>query len=705
MKRKDIEQLTKFFSIFPVQEKVPFKGFKWKDRHTKDTAETAKLFKGYNGCNVAIATGPVSGIFVLDIDIKKEEKGDESLKCLIEKNGELPTTVKAMTWSGGWHYYFKYPKDRKICNRAGLLQGIDIRGDNGYVVAPPSVIDGKPYTWVYSPFETEIAEAPQWLLDLLDKKKSTKVDLSSPGEKIIANRNDALHKIAAGFRRFGIDAEQILPLTQAINKTRCEPPLPDSEVRKLVVSALKYEIGAVSTGPYTDIWNAAFFAEHYGEDVLYCEKLGGWFYWDGARWHADDRRNVYRLAKKATSLMMKLSKGDKDLYKHAIKSSSEGKLKAMVSLSRDNDLMINAEKFDADNFLFNCLNGSIDLMSGELKPHDRMMRVTKLAPVNYNPEAKCPRWLQFLDEIFIGDVDLIDYIQRAIGYSLSGSMVEQCFFILWGTGNNGKSTLLKHIFKILGDYSMGTAASTLMEKNNDSQTNDIAVLKGARFITAAESGQHRALSEALIKQLTGDDPITARLLYHENFTFFATFKIFLATNHMPKIKGTDDGIKRRMVLVPFNYKVPPEKLKENLDAKLEDEKEGILAWAVEGFRKWTERKLSVDVPQKIVDTRSSYFRNQDTIGQFLEENCVFSKYNRCTVKEVFDELSHWLFSNNFKKCSRNDFIDYMQSNRGLQKVRFTSEPMKHKMGFHGIGLKSMEDTSFLGKRDWNEYTQ
>lgn len=682
--------VNKGWAVFPCKNKIPLTAHGYKDA-SRDLETVNRMFAEHPNANVAIATGKVSGIFVVDIDVKNDAGGDDSLRELEQDHGELPHTVEAITWSGGRHIFFKYP-ERGIGCKTGVRPGIDIRGDGGYVIAPPSVIDGKSYAWEVShlPDETMIADAPEWLLDLLEDKQPS-VDLSDKEAKITKNRNDALMHMGVKLRKMGFDHQKIEDSLQAINTARCSPPLPKKEVSNIAKSVARYQIDAKKLSePFTDVWNAGLFIEKYGDEIRYCDALGGWYIWDGSRWKRDDTFQILRLAKNTVKQIYEMARanGDKLLFKHAVKSESETRLKAMINLARSEGVAIQSEQFDTDMFLLNCRNGTLDLRTGELKPHSRNDYITRRVELDFRPDAACPEWQKFLSSIFLGDAGIIGFMQRAVGYALSGSMKEQCVFILFGVGMNGKSTLLKHIFRILGDYAMNTPASTLMEKYTDSIPNDIARLKGARLVTAVESGKNKALAESQIKQLTGDDPISARFLHREYFDFFATFKIFFATNHKPNISGTDKGIWRRIMTIPFEKVISPEERDPKLDEKLAQEYEGILAWAVQGFQMWQREGLG-DVA-KITEATNEYREESDLIGNFIEEQCLIGSEYKVSTTAILKAAQLWAKDSGLRYVKRNEFIDYLKK-RGFTKDRLSGSSEKGKLYWFGIGLKDSEN--------------
>lgn len=679
------------WAVFPVNGKIPATKNGFKDA-TKDPA--TKLFtKPSSG--IAIATGAISGIFVLDIDNKHGVMGSESLIELERNFGKLPNTVESLTPSGGRHLYFKYIDG--IGCRTGLRKGIDVRGDGGYVVAPPSIIDGKSYEWELSslPGECPIAEAPKWLIDLLIKPTETRGvnDIVTQGY-----RNDHLMKVAVSLRKQGVSPDQLETVLQSINTAKCNPPLDPKEVRTIAQSVGRYDSDVKEAVHYTDTWNANLFVKMHGETIRYCNALGGWLIWDGTRWLRDESFQIMRLAKETVREMHRLAniQGEKKFFDHAIKSESEARLNAMVSLARYLEgVTLPQDSFDSDEYLLNCLNGTLNLNTGLLQDPNPYNHITKLCPVIYDPHAKSELWARFLYDV-LGDDELITFVQKAIGYSLCGSTKEHALFMLYGTGRNGKSTFLKAIHNMLGDYAKNTQASMLIESRRDGPQNDIARLRGARFVMTAETDANKHLAEAQIKQLTGGDPITARFLYKELFQFIPTFKIFFATNHKPTISGMDVGIWRRMIPIPFEREIPDSKVDTELDAKLKTQYPAILAWAVEGYKLW--RSEGLGRVKKIFDFTAEYKTDSDNIRNFLEECCEFGDYE-VTAGAIQQALSTWCRNNAVRRINRTEFNEWMKVN-GFEKCISATPGIKGYTVFKKIKLKQSTTPVLQQVENW-----
>ena len=304
---------------------------------------------------------------------------------------------------------------------------------------------------------------------------------------------------------------------------------------------------------FTDTTNAyRLFAEH-GKDIRYNAVWKKWMVWEGTHWSLDDGylihdrglkmiRGIYEELLKTADYRDRL-----DIEKHAMQSESARRRKALIEVATwIPELNVKTDDLDKDPWLFNVRNGTIDLRTGEIREHNPDDLITRCANVEYDQNADCPVWRKFLMEIMNYNNDLIRFIQNAAGWAITGDTSEQTMFILFGTGANGKSTFLNTVMNLLGDYASATPTQTFMKKSGDQMTNDLARLRGTRFVTTTETEQGRRLSEPLIKQITGNDRITARFLYGEYFNFVPTFKIWMATNHKPVIKGTDHGIWRRI---------------------------------------------------------------------------------------------------------------------------------------------------------------
>lgn len=438
---------------------------------------------------------------------------------------------------------------------------------------------------------------------------------------------------------------------------------------------------------YTDTSNAELLIRKHGDEIRYCNAWKKWLIWDGRRWESDESNRIYELAKKIVRDLHDDVLGLSDyrdrieLEGHAIKSEAVRRRKSTVeAASWEQAINITSSDLDPSQWLFNVRNGTIDLQTGEFREHRKSDFISKIADVDYDPEADCPLWKAFLREIMDFRVELIEFLQIAVGWTMTGDVSEQTMFMLFGSGANGKSTFLNALIELMGEYAISTPTETFMKKNGDQMSNDIARLRGTRLVTTIEAEQGRKLSEPLIKQITGNDRMTARFLYGEYFDFSPTFKIYMATNHKPLIRGTDYGIWRRIKLIPFTVTIPKEKQDGKLQEKLRAEYSGILNWMIEGCRKWHENGLIA--PAEITEATDSYRSEMDALGSFLRERCIQGVGVTIRARELFRSYQEWCEEANERALSER-FFGMRLEELGLERTR-TQEARYWK----GIGLKA-----------------
>ena len=439
--------------------------------------------------------------------------------------------------------------------------------------------------------------------------------------------------------------------------------------------ALKININRNKRGErrYSDFFNANMLIEDYGDDILFCQDWKKWLIWDGRRWSDKDKLEICFLAKLSIKRMQDkaIEKRNAEeslaLMEHAGRSETSRKVDAMVkTASWEKKLWIHPEDFDRENMIFNCANGSIDLTSGRLIPHERKNLITKLSPIDYKPDAECPVWREFLKTIFKKDKNLIQYVQKVFGMSLTGDNSAQAMFILYGKGANGKSTFIGAILDIMGDYGANTPTETLIQKKNDSASNDIARLQGARFVSATEADIGGKLAEAIVKRLTGNDRISARFLYGEFFEFKPTFKLFMATNHKPNVSGMDEAIWRRLKLIPFEVSIKANERDSKLPEKLAKEYEGILAWMVEGCILW--QKEGLGDPPAVIEATKQYRYEMSAVESFLQDCCKRDINEMVQASHIYNAYKEWAETNNERIMSNRAFAIRLAES-GLDKVR------------------------------------
>ena len=474
--------------------------------------------------------------------------------------------------------------------------------------------------------------AQQVAKSLYGRAASVKI-LELPG---LPRKGDVSDWLAAGGTK-----EELLQLVAECPEW--EPTKRDEGSRKSANS-----IGTIEN--LTDLGNGRRFVAQAGGNFRYLVEQGKWLHWTGKRWEVDKNGAAMQLAKKtALSIYREVElAADPEMreaiVKHAVRSESEPRLKAMMALAQSEPgIPVSVDDLDKDPWLLNCRNGVLDLRTGRLREHLRSDLITRMVPVKYDPAAECPEWLKFLDLIMTGDDELISYLQRVVGYCLSGITSEKCFFILYGGGNNGKTTFLENIYFLMGDLAANTPISTLVyRKYNDSIPNDIAALRGKRLVFSSEIGQNHQLHEEKVKALTGGTVFKARFLHREWFEFKPEFKIFLDTNYKPRITGTDNAIWNRVHLIPFTFTFPEESIlpRDKVDDIFKKERAGILAWAVRGCLEW-QRRGGLEPPAKVRAAGKEYRTESDPLAEFLEECCEISPTGTAASSDLFRIYKLW----------------------------------------------------------------
>lgn len=373
----------------------------------------------------------------------------------------------------------------------------------------------------------------------------------------------------------------------------------------------------------TDTGNAELFVSLYGDILRFDHLRKRRLLYRSHRWEEDRNGEWVRYAIEAARHRYKAAldapeKREK-IARWALRSESENAISSMLKIAQDIPPIADDGKgWDTNPWVLGTPNGVVELETGTLRNGCSEDRITMSAAVPFNSEAICPRWLQFLDEIFQGDISLIDFIWRAIGYSLTGLTCEQVLFICYGQGANGKTVFLNVLRRVLGDYAYNSHFSCFEANQRSTIGNDLAALAGRRFVTASETGESSRLNEQRVKMLSGGDPVTARFLYREWFTYDPTGKIWLLVNHRPRVADDTYGFWRRVRLIPFDRQFTTD-ADRNLEEKLMGEAEGILNWAVLGYLEWQMRGL--EPPKAVAAATAEYRLEADLLGEFVSTCC------------------------------------------------------------------------------------
>ena len=635
--------------------------------------------------NIGIATGETSGFWALDID---GALGRRSLADLEERHGKLPKTAVALTGGGGSHYLFCWNPKKPVKSRVAICPGLDTRGAGGYIIAAPSThASGKPYEWRNhsNPLGgREIVGTPAWLLNVVTKGKAT-----TPIAKALnkcarqgfqnGTRDTSLFRKACEYRGKKLDIGEARTLILR-SAAKCAPPFPKDEALKCLNSAWKYK----EEHDCNDLGNARRLVGILGADIHYAAHLKKWMTSDAnGLWNVDLTGEVERLAKSVPDLIRANAENQSDLdrrkalMKHALVSGSQRSIDASLRCAQtEPGIMVVPNQIDADPYLFGTAGGVLDLRTQQVVFTDSI--VMKRSPVVFDSTATCPQWERFISEVLGQDPALIAYFQRAAGYSLSGKSAEQCFFFLWGTGANGKSTVVEVLSSVFGDYSTVLPAQALLA-GLSTDNPAIASLSGARLAIASEMPDGKSFDEPLLKLLTGGDTLNARFLYSNYFNFKPTHTLWIAGNHCPDIKGNDDAVWRRVRLIPFSVTIPPDKQDRCLKEKLLGEAPGILNWLLAGYRQWT--KVGLSEPKVVQAAVNDYRDEQDVLGAWLEARCIKGPAEETSIKRLYDDYAKWSAENS------EVVMNIRQLGRKLSGIGFAKRKTSGHVLYRGLRLK------------------
>ena len=417
---------------------------------------------------------------------------------------------------------------------------------------------------------------------------------------------------------------------------------------------------------WDDMGMAQRFLDQLPHSFLYSMTDKMWYAYNGSYWEQDNQGLIEKAADEVINNLKNeplviQDDADKDKVQKAWQKFIKGERSRSSKVNMINEIKhlvpVLHSQWDKEKMMLNTPSGYIDLTNGTLHDHDYKKMFTQETGVDYTEKVDCPLWIEFLSQTFQNDQELIHFIQKIVGYSLTGSNAEQVMFILFGNGRNGKSVLLNIIKYISGSYAKTMNATTIMQKHNSGgqgPTSDIARLEGARLVVSSEANEGDRIDESLIKQMTGGDTLVARYSYGRDFEFDPVFKLWMATNHMPKIYGTDEGIWRRLIIIPFTHTVKKENIDKNLEDKLKAESMGILKWAIDGAMMWQREGLNP--PEVIKQASQDYREEMDVIEAFISESCVVGDEFKVKASELFDAYKKWADeTNNWEGMSNTKF--------------------------------------------------
>lgn len=433
-------------------------------------------------------------------------------------------------------------------------------------------------------------------------------------------------------------------------------------------------IQSLTTFHLTDAGNAERVHAYAGQNFRYVVESGQWLLWNGHRWNPDSDGGMVRLfvaVMKETgrqAFEMADRSRTEDIVKHSLKSMDAGKVSSGLTMLKSIlGVSVSVNDLDSDAWIVGTADGMIDLKSGKPIAPDRAKLVTKKIGTRYDSEAICPTWIKFLHTVTAADSELIDFLQYAVGYTLTASTREQCLFFLHGSGQNGKGVFSETIRALLGDYGQVAPESLFTKDRNQSATNDVARLSGCRMAIAAELEEGASFAESRIKSLTGSDTITARFLYQELFDFTATHKFWISGNHKPTVKGNDLGIWRRIRLIPFIVRIAETEKDKSLADKLRNELPGILNWSLKGCLKWQLDGL--ETPRCVKQATEDYREDEDIIGQFLAECTVEDRDDRVLMSSLYEAYQAWAIKGGIKHPLTARILNKKLEERGQHRMK------------------------------------
>ena len=683
---------------------------------TRDEKTIRLWWARWPKANIGVAT-EASGLVCVDVDVKDGKRGAENWLGIREELGhEIAETWTQRTPTGGLHALYRANGHR--VRSSEVRNGIDTKAIGGYIVVTPSETAIGAYRWAdgHSPDDIGVLDLPKPLGALLPTANGDPTRDTSPGATAFTRPQDiasAAHNLARlsedrrdsydPWVRVGMALAQLGDVGLALWRDwsekspkykpgdcdrKWETFTPGNTMTEgITLGSLSEWAKQDSLGttpktdrpePYhlTDMGNAERLIARHGADLHWCKPWGKWLTWDGRRWAVDDTEQVAQRAKETVrAIYAEASQGEdakarSAIAKHAIGSEAERRVNAMIGLAASEPgVPVLPAELDADPWALNLQNGTLDLKTGAFRPHRRADMLTKVAPVDFDQDAECPLWLAFLDRVMRGNEALIDFLQRAVGYSLTGDTSEQVFLILHGTGSNGKTTFLESLRALLGDdYATRTPTETLLlaQRHNGGPTPELAQLRGARLVTSTEAEEGRRLAEARIKELTGGDTIAARPMYRDPVQFQPVFKLWLGTNHKPVIRGTDLAIWRRIRLIPFTVTIPAHEQDRRLADKLREELPGILQWALIGCAMWLRDGLGA--PSEVTAATEEYRNEMDVIGAFLDDRCELGDSHKARAGALHKAYREWCEEQGERPVSGRAFADRLQE-RGFDKYR------------------------------------
>lgn len=679
-----------------------------------------------NGQNIGILLGePSGGLIDVDLDTPEAVAAGRYL---------LPDTLRSGRESSpNSHYWYRcapVPGTAKFQtprSGEGPEMFVELRSTGKQTVVAPSVHpDGDHYTWGEG--ETAEVSGPELLQRVREVATAALLARHWPmrgrheitlaaagylGRRLTPERVEAILEAAASVagdeedrdrRRAVQDTLEGLqagrPMTGGPALDQLAPGVPEILTRwwgwrrepASIVSI--HNIGKAESFNLTDLGNAGRLVADHGDDLRYCYPWGVWLIWDDRRWAVDETGEIHRRAKRTVAGIYREAseaeeKRREELAKHAMRSEAENRIQAMISLAKS-EVPVMPQDLDASPWLLNTTNGTVNLKTGELQDHRREDLITKIAPVEYDPQASAPTWASTLERV-LPSTAVRAFFKKLCGYAISGDVSEHVLPVLYGTGANGKSTILNALLEAAGEYGMQAAPDLLIAKRGGHPT-EVADLFGMRLVASIEVEDGRRLAEALVKSLTGGDKVRARRMRENFWEFDPTHTAFLCTNHKPEVRGTDNAIWRRIRLIPFTETIPPAEQDKKLPTRLRNELPGILAWAVEGCLEWQQEGLTA--PDEVRRATGAYRSEMDVIGAFLRDECEIGRGYKATLKAVYERYEEWCEEGGERAETKRKFNARLTERGQLDDRRSGPGGLRE---WHGLKLLTKLNSGFAGK--------
>lgn len=654
---------------------------------TTNEAQIKEWWGKWPNANVGLKMG--LSLAVIDVDVRSG--GLKSLQELLMHSPNLQNTVTAITGSEGYHYFTKVPLAAgQFPSRVGVWGkdggGIDIRAEGGYAIAAPSLHrNGRRYHW--SDSDSEIEEIDTKLLEKFRRHlREKEIDIKAESRIKIpeGQRNDTLFRIACQKCAHQWSKEDTLAHLLRQNHERCDPPLSEAEIQKIVSNAFTYD----PSYDHSDTGNTERFFALAGKDIRWVANLG-WLYWEDMHWEQTDEDKIIGLAKLFAKQLkaIAIKNDDDELRKWALRTENLRPLQAIVKLIKD-DVRADIEDLNTHPLWFPCANGIYEIDDRSFRKSVREDLILQRSPVVYDPSARCPLWESSLLKWMGGDKEMVAFLQRLVGYFLTGDASYRHLYIFWGSGANGKSTFTRVIDALLGPLSAAVSTDLLMRHAHISKEQEKARLYGTRLAVCSESPENAMIDNESVKSLTGNDKVRAKVVYNKPFDFSPTHKIVLHTNEKPKLTYNDTALWDRIKLILWPVRIPDGQQDPELSRKLLGELSGILNWGLRGTEEGFLRG-GLFFPAKIEEATKVYRSEMDQMGLALEELCLHGSTDRLSDARVKADLLYQRYSSlmgtwGTKPKLRTMFYEYLRSRPDIRLVESGG-------AVYAVGLSFKED--------------